>query len=39
MDVTNVTVLGAGPAGLAAALELAESGVNVTVVEKQDHVG
>lgn len=37
--MTDVTVLGAGPAGLAAALELAESGVNVTVVEKQDHVG
>lgn len=37
--MTDVTVLGAGPAGLAAALELAESGVNVTVVEKQNHVG
>ena len=37
--MTAVTVLGAGPAGLAAALELAESGVNVTVVEKQNHVG
>jgi protoporphyrinogen oxidase len=37
--VTEVTVLGAGPAGLAAALELAESGVNVTVLERQDHVG
>jgi len=39
LDVTDVTVLGAGPAGLAAALELAESGVDVTVVEKQAHVG
>jgi len=37
--VTDVVVLGAGPAGLAAAVELAESGVNVTVVEKQDHIG
>lgn len=37
--MTAVTVLGAGPAGLAAALELAESGVNVTVIELQDHVG
>jgi len=37
--LTDVTVLGAGPAGLAVALELAESGVNVTVVEKQNHVG
>jgi protoporphyrinogen oxidase len=37
--LTDVTVLGAGPAGLAAALELAQSGVKVTVLEKQNHVG
>jgi len=37
--VTDVTVLGAGPAGLAAALELAESGVKVTVIEREGHVG
>ena len=37
--MTNVVVLGAGPAGLAAALELAEAGVKVTLLEKQDHVG
>ena len=37
--MTDVTVLGAGPAGLAAALELAESGVSVTVIEQQNHVG
>jgi protoporphyrinogen oxidase len=37
--VTGVTVLGAGPAGLAAALELAESGVSVTLIEQQEHVG
>jgi len=37
--VTDVTILGAGPAGLAAALELAESGVHVTLLERQDHVG
>ena len=37
--MTDVTVLGAGPAGLAAALELAESGVHVTVLERQQHVG
>jgi protoporphyrinogen oxidase len=37
--VTDVTVLGAGPAGLAAALELAETGVKVIVIERQDHVG
>ena len=35
----RVVVLGAGPAGLAAALELAERGVDVTVLERQDHVG
>ena len=37
--MTDVTVLGAGPAGLAAALELAESGSKVTVIEQQDYVG
>jgi protoporphyrinogen oxidase len=37
--MTDVTVLGAGPAGLAAALELAESGAQVTVVEQQSRVG
>jgi protoporphyrinogen oxidase len=37
--VTDVTVLGAGPAGLAAALELAESGISVSVIEQQQHVG
>lgn len=37
--MTEVTILGGGPAGLAAALELAESGVQVTLLEQQDHVG
>ncbi len=37
--MTDVIVLGAGPAGLAAALELAESGVQVTVIERQEQVG
>jgi protoporphyrinogen oxidase len=37
--VTDVTILGAGPAGLAAALELAEAGINVTVLEREAHVG
>jgi protoporphyrinogen oxidase len=37
--LTSVTVLGGGPAGLAAALELAEMGVDVTLFEQQSHVG
>jgi protoporphyrinogen oxidase len=37
--MTSVVVLGAGPAGLAAALELAESGVKVTLVEQNNYVG
>jgi len=37
--LTKVVVLGAGPAGLAAALELATSGVNTILVERQGHVG
>ena len=32
-------MLGGGPAGLAAALELAERGRQVTLLERQDHVG
>jgi phytoene desaturase len=35
----RVVIVGAGPGGLAAALLLAKSGVNVTIVEKRDQVG
>lgn len=35
----RVVVLGAGPAGLSAAWKLAESGVDVAVVEAESHVG
>lgn len=37
--MAEVVVLGAGPAGLAAALELAEAGVKVTLLEQQKFVG
>jgi monoamine oxidase len=36
---SNVVVIGAGFAGLAAALELRDAGLNVTVVEARDRVG
>ena len=35
----KVVVLGAGPAGLSAAWKLSENGVDVEVIEAQDHVG
>ena len=37
--MSRVIVLGGGPAGLAAALELAERGIQVTLLERQDRVG
>ena len=37
--MVDIVILGAGPAGLSAAMDLAESGVNVTLLEVQDHVG
>ncbi len=38
-NVTDVTILGAGPAGLGAALGLARRGYGVTVLERGDRVG
>jgi phytoene desaturase len=35
----KVAIVGAGPGGLAAAILLAQSGVDVTVIEKRSHVG
>lgn len=35
----NVVIIGAGPAGIAAALELSKSGKDVLILEKQDQVG
>jgi phytoene desaturase len=35
----RVVIVGAGPGGLASAMLLAASGVDVTIVEKRDHVG
>jgi phytoene desaturase len=35
----RVVIVGAGPGGLASAMLLASSGVDVTIVEKRDHVG
>lgn len=37
--MTKVVVLGAGPAGLAAALELASKGFEAILIERQAHVG
>ena len=38
-EAADVVVLGAGMAGLAAARELAESGLHVIVLEARDRVG
>ena len=35
----KVVVVGAGPGGLAAALQLAQAGCDVTILERRDHVG
>jgi phytoene desaturase len=39
MSSKHVVVVGSGPGGLASAMLLAASGVQVTVLEKRDHVG
>ena len=38
-DAPQVTVVGAGPAGMACAWELTRRGVQVTIVEKEDRAG
>ena len=38
-DPTDVVIVGAGPAGLAAAIELGRRGVRCTVIERNDRVG
>ncbi len=39
MATRKVVVVGAGPGGLAAAMQLAYAGCDVTVLERRDHVG
>lgn len=39
MDSSDIVVLGAGPAGLAAAWRAARRGFSVTVLDRADHVG
>lgn len=39
MGTKQVVVVGAGPGGLATALQLANAGCDVTVLERRDHVG
>ncbi|XZE52850.1 phytoene desaturase family protein [Planctomycetaceae bacterium SH139] len=39
MDAPKVIVVGAGPGGLAAAMQLSRAGADVTVLEKQSFVG
>ena len=38
-DYVDVIVIGAGIAGLAAASELAEAGLSITVLEARDRIG
>lgn len=39
MDTPHVVIVGAGPGGLAAAMQLAHAGARVTILEKQSWVG
>ena len=39
MSSKNVIIVGAGPGGLAAAMQMAKAGAKVTVLEKQSWVG
>ncbi len=39
MTKKNVVVIGAGPGGLAVAMQLAKAGASVTILEKMDRVG
>ncbi len=39
MKKKNVVIVGAGPGGLAAAMQLARAGCEVTVLERRDRVG
>ncbi len=38
-QVQDVVIIGAGPAGLAAAEELSEAGLSVTIIDEQEHIG
>ena len=39
MAKRQVVIVGAGPGGLATAMQLAHAGCDVTILERRDHVG